>query len=104
MPSVPTTSGTPSPGREPSSSSRSSSSSASRPASRPVHASAAWVTDDAGVGAPVTLRETRETAAASPARLDTHALNAYFGAVHAIKEVTLALPDRSVTAVIGPSG
>ena len=52
----------------------------------------------------MTLRETREATLASPARLDTHALNAYFGAVHAIKEVTLPLPDRSVTAVIGPSG
>ncbi len=62
------------------------------------------MTDDAAVEAPVTLRETRETSAASPARLDTHALNAYFGAVHAIKDVTLALPDRRVTAVIGPSG
>ena len=62
------------------------------------------MTDDAAVAAPVTLRETRESTLASPVRLDTQALNAYFGAVHAIKDVTLALPDRSVTAVIGPSG
>ena len=62
------------------------------------------MTDDAAVEAPVTLRETREPTPASPPRLDTHALNAHFGAVHAIKDVTLALPDRSVTAVIGPSG
>ena len=62
------------------------------------------MTDDAAVEAPVTLRETREPTPASPPRLDTHALNAYFGAVHAIKDVTLALADRSVTAVIGPSG
>ena len=52
----------------------------------------------------MTLREAPGPALAAPARLDTHALNAYFGTVHAIKDVTLTLPDRSVTAVIGPSG
>jgi phosphate transport system ATP-binding protein len=31
-------------------------------------------------------------------------LNAYFGAVHAVRNVTVSLPDLSVTAVIGPSG
>jgi phosphate transport system ATP-binding protein len=69
-----------------------------------VPASAAWVTDDAAVNAPVTLREATEVAVASRSRLGTHDLNAYFGAVHAIKGVSLSIPDRSVTAVIGPSG
>jgi phosphate transport system ATP-binding protein len=62
------------------------------------------VTNDAAVAAPVTLRDGPEPTLLARARLDTHELNAYFGAVHAIKDVTLALPDRSVTAVIGPSG
>jgi phosphate transport system ATP-binding protein len=62
------------------------------------------VTDDAAVHAPVTLRDAPEVALGTRSRLDTHELNAYFGSVHAIKGVTLALPDRSVTAVIGPSG
>ena len=31
-------------------------------------------------------------------------LNAYFGRQHAVKDVTLALAARSVTAIIGPSG
>jgi phosphate transport system ATP-binding protein len=62
------------------------------------------VTDDAAVNAPVTLRDAPEVAVAARSRLGTHGLNAYFGAVHAIKDVTLAIPDRSVTAVIGPSG
>jgi phosphate transport system ATP-binding protein len=31
-------------------------------------------------------------------------LNAYFGEVHAVKDVTVALNDRFVTAIIGPSG
>jgi len=62
------------------------------------------VTDDVVVAAPVTLRDTAEPALAARSRLDTHELNAYFGAVHAIKDVTLTLLDRSVTAVIGPSG
>jgi phosphate transport system ATP-binding protein len=69
-----------------------------------VPASAAWVTDDAAVNAPVTLRDAPEVAVATRSRLAAHELNAYFGAVHAIKGVTLAIPDRAVTAVIGPSG
>jgi phosphate transport system ATP-binding protein len=62
------------------------------------------VTDDAAVNAPVTLRDAPEVAVATRSRLAAHELNAYFGAVHAIKGVTLAIPDRAVTAVIGPSG
>jgi phosphate transport system ATP-binding protein len=69
-----------------------------------VPASAAWVTDDAAVHAPVTLRDATEVAVATRSRLGTQELNAYFGSVHAIKGVTLSVPDRSVTAVIGPSG
>ena len=62
------------------------------------------MTDDVAVAAPVTLRDRAEPEAAARSRLNTHELNAYFGAVHAIKDVTLTLRDRSVTAVIGPSG
>jgi phosphate transport system ATP-binding protein len=38
------------------------------------------------------------------ARMQSQALHAYFGDVHALKGVTLSMPDRSVTAIIGPSG
>src|SRR5512144_2853954 len=31
-------------------------------------------------------------------------LNVHFGANHAIKNVTMAFPENSVTAIIGPSG
>jgi phosphate transport system ATP-binding protein len=31
-------------------------------------------------------------------------LNAYFGAVHAVRDVTLGFPTNEVTAIIGPSG
>ena len=62
------------------------------------------MTDDVAVAAPVTLRGTAELESAARSRLDTHELNAYFGTVHAIKDVTLTLLDKSVTAVIGPSG
>jgi phosphate transport system ATP-binding protein len=62
------------------------------------------VTDDSAVVAPVTLRDAPDVAVATRSRLGTQELNAYFGAVHAIKQVTLTLPDRSVTAIIGPSG
>jgi phosphate transport system ATP-binding protein len=69
-----------------------------------VPASAAWVTDDSGVHAPVSVRDVSEASVATRSRLGTQELNAYFGSVHAIKNVSLVIPDRSVTAVIGPSG
>jgi phosphate transport system ATP-binding protein len=37
-------------------------------------------------------------------RLGATGLNAYFGQQHVVKDVTLALDPRSVTAIIGPSG
>jgi len=47
----------------------------------------------------------RATPDAAPApRLAAESLDAYFGALHAVKDATLALPDRFVTAIIGPSG
>ena len=52
----------------------------------------------------MSLRDASDAALATRSRLSTHELNAYFGPLHAIKQVTLALLDRSVTAVIGPSG
>ncbi len=41
--------------------------------------------------------------AASPA-IETRALNAYFGATHAVRDVSLSFPQNEVTAIIGPSG
>ncbi len=43
-------------------------------------------------------------AAAPPARLAVERLRATYGARVAVDDVTLAFPDRQVTAVIGPSG
>ncbi|NMO04401.1 phosphate ABC transporter ATP-binding protein [Gordonia sp. TBRC 11910] len=37
-------------------------------------------------------------------RLDIKDLNVYYGKFHAVKEVTLEVPPRSITAFIGPSG
>ena len=37
-------------------------------------------------------------------RLAARHLSAWFGARQAIRDITLAFPDRSVTAIIGPSG
>ena len=34
----------------------------------------------------------------------TKDLNAYFGDVHAVKNITMTAPQRAVTAIIGPSG
>jgi phosphate transport system ATP-binding protein len=40
----------------------------------------------------------------SRARIETDALNAYFGDVHAVRNVSMRLADHHVTAIIGPSG
>ena len=37
-------------------------------------------------------------------RLDIKDLNIYYGKFHAVKDVTLSVPPRSITAFIGPSG
>ena len=42
--------------------------------------------------------------ASSTVRIAVAELNAYFGAVHAVRHVSVDLADRSVTAIIGPSG
>ncbi len=36
--------------------------------------------------------------------LDVTALNAYFGGLHAVRNVSIAFREREVTAIIGPSG
>ena len=38
------------------------------------------------------------------ARIRVASLNAYFGSVHAVKDVSMRIQDRRVTAIIGPSG
>jgi phosphate transport system ATP-binding protein len=55
----------------------------------------------------VALRPEPAAAAASPGEeyaMRTAALDAYFGAVHAVRDVTLGFPTNEVTAIIGPSG
>ena len=44
--------------------------------------------------------------APSPAavKLEIRGLNAYYGSNHALRDVNLAVPERSVYAIIGPSG
>jgi phosphate transport system ATP-binding protein len=42
--------------------------------------------------------------AAPTVRIAVDALDAYFGDVHAVRQVSVGLRDRSVTAIIGPSG
>lgn len=41
---------------------------------------------------------------APSAKISAEGLNVFFGQSHAVKNVDLALPPRSVTAIIGPSG
>ncbi len=40
----------------------------------------------------------------APTRMDVRSLDAHFGTVHAVKDITIRIPERSVTAIIGPSG
>ena len=54
--------------------------------------------------APTDERQTSRTTDVAGARLATEGLNAYFGRQHVVREVTLALEPRTVTAIIGPSG
>jgi phosphate transport system ATP-binding protein len=42
--------------------------------------------------------------AALPAKLEVRDLNFYYGRFHALKNITLDIPDKQVTAFIGPSG
>ena len=37
-------------------------------------------------------------------RIDLKDVNIYYGSFHAVADVSLAVPPRSVTAFIGPSG
>jgi phosphate transport system ATP-binding protein len=41
---------------------------------------------------------------AGPPKLEVEKLNAWYGRNHALRDVSLAVPPRSVTAAIGPSG
>jgi phosphate transport system ATP-binding protein len=43
-------------------------------------------------------------AAAPKTKIRVDKLNAYFGAFHAIHDITIEIPERLVTAIIGPSG
>jgi phosphate transport system ATP-binding protein len=38
------------------------------------------------------------------AKIVTQGLNAFFGKVHAVKDVNLSVPEKAITAIIGPSG
>ncbi|HSW84459.1 MAG TPA: phosphate ABC transporter ATP-binding protein PstB [Usitatibacter sp.] len=53
---------------------------------------------------PVHAIAERGQAAASPAKLRVRNLNFYYGRFHALKNVSLEMPERWVTAFIGPSG
>jgi phosphate transport system ATP-binding protein len=48
----------------------------------------------------------QQSGAEAPARdrITVEGLNAWFGAVHAVRNVSLTVPERRVTAMIGPSG
>jgi phosphate transport system ATP-binding protein len=55
----------------------------------------------------VSLRPTATAGVAErtePSAMRTVELNAYFGAVHAVRDVSIDVPAHEVTAIIGPSG
>lgn len=39
-----------------------------------------------------------------PVKISAESINCYFGKVHALKNVSLTIPENSVVAIIGPSG
>jgi phosphate transport system ATP-binding protein len=45
-----------------------------------------------------------EVAAVAAAKISARSVNIYYGDKHAIKNLSIDIPDRSVTAFIGPSG
>jgi phosphate transport system ATP-binding protein len=47
---------------------------------------------------------TAATGAAGAVKFEVQHLNFYYGAAHALKDVSLTLSDRQITAFIGPSG
>ena len=47
---------------------------------------------------------TRATPAGMPAKLQVRDLNFFYGSFHALKNVSLDIPEKRVTAFIGPSG
>src|SRR5438034_531516 len=71
----------------------------SRPAGRAVTMTSSRLT--AATAQPAT---TVEAAPRQPAAIRTERLNAWYGSTHAVGDVTLEIPGRSVTAIIGPSG
>jgi phosphate transport system ATP-binding protein len=52
----------------------------------------------------MTAIDTPSSPTASRVKLSARELNVYYGSFHAVKNVSLAIPDRHVTALIGPSG
>src|SRR4051812_40769573 len=93
MPSPHTTIGLRKPGRAHSSSLPSSSSSA-----------LPHVSSRDAASAPATERPEPVAVPAPTTRIAIERLDAFFGAVHAVRGVSVDLTDRTVTAVIGPSG
>ncbi len=47
---------------------------------------------------------TKMTRPTGAIKLETHNLNVYYGTTHAIKNVSLPIPEHQVTAFMGPSG
>jgi phosphate transport system ATP-binding protein len=41
---------------------------------------------------------------AAPAKIDVRGLNFFYGSAHVLHDITLAVPEKQVTALIGPSG
>ena len=54
--------------------------------------------------APVLLDDTGVDAADTPAKLEIRGLNFHYGSFHALRDISLNLHERQVTAFIGASG
>ncbi|MGH8269534.1 MAG: phosphate ABC transporter ATP-binding protein, partial [Steroidobacteraceae bacterium] len=54
--------------------------------------------------APKQLDTARQEEGAAAAKIEVRHLNFYYSRTHALKDVSLTLRDRSITAFVGPSG
>jgi phosphate transport system ATP-binding protein len=76
----------------------------SSPALRRAPASVPAAATDGRATADVSMAARPTAEAPAPPRIAVERLNAWFGALHAVRNVSLELLDRHVTAIIGPSG
>jgi len=60
--------------------------------------------EESSMNAPVTLRQVEAPATATAIKVRAEGVNVHYGDKHALKDVSVEIPERGVMAFIGPSG